>query len=145
MKSYIEELLEKYWEGETSLSEEKELRKLILEAEGYEKEKELFAALGQFKSLEPQNLSIPKGKTRRLVPQWTRWAASVAILLGTYWGWSVYEQKQAEEQAYQEVMQALAMIQTNLSKGQQQLQPLNDLKYLNTTNQLFQLNQKHAQ
>lgn len=145
MKSHIEELLEKYWEGETSLSEEKELRKLILEAEGYEKEKELFAALEQFKSLEPQNLSIPKAKTRKLVPQWTRWAASVAILLGSYWGWSVYEQKQAEQEAYEEVMQALAMIQTNLSKGQQQLQPLNDLKYLNTTNQLFQLNQKTTQ
>ena len=35
-------------------------------------------------------------------------------------------------------MEALAQIQTNLSKGQQQLLlPLNDLKYLNTTNQLF--------
>lgn len=143
MKSHLEDLLEKYWEGETSLSEEKELRRLILEAEGYEKEKEFFATLGQFKSLEPKNLSFPKGKSRRLVPQWTRWAASIAIILGTYWGWSTYEQKQAEEQAYQEVMQALILIQTNLSKGQQQLQPLNDLKYLNTTNQLFQLNQKN--
>lgn len=145
MNTRIEKLLAKYWESETSLSEEKELRKLILEAEGYEKEKELFAALGRFKSLEPQKLSIPKGNTRGLAPQWMRWAASVAILLGTYWGWSVYEQKQAEEAAYQEVMQALAMIQTNLSKGQQQLQPLNDLKYLNTPNQLFQLNQPTEQ
>ena len=145
MKSRIEELLEKYWEGETSLTEEKELRRLILESEGYAKEKELFAALGEFKSLEPQNLPIPQAKSRKLVPQWMRWAASIAILLSTYWGWSTYEQKQAEKQAYEEVMQALALIQTNLSKGQQQLQPLNDIKYLNTTNHLFQLNPKTAQ
>jgi hypothetical protein len=145
MKSRIEELLEKYWEGETSLSEEKELRRLVFESEGYEKEKQLFSALAKFRYLEPQNLHVPQEKSRKLVPQWTRWAASIAILLGTYWGWSYYEQRQAEEKAYEEVMQALAMIQTNLSKGQQQLQPLNDFKYLNTTNQLFQLNQKTEQ
>lgn len=143
MKTRIDKLLDKYWEGETSLTEEKDLRKLILEADGYEKEKEIFKAFGQFRALEPQNLSIPKTKTRQLTPQWTRWAASIAVLLGTFWGWSVYEQKQAEQRAYEEVMQALALIQTNLSKGQQELQPLNELKYLNTTNQLFQLDPKH--
>lgn len=145
MSTRIEELLAKYWEGETSLTEEKELRKMILEAEGYEKEKEMFAALGQLKSLEPHNLSIPKVKTVRLTPQWIRWVASVTIILGGYWGWSTYEQNQAEEAAYTEVMQALALIQTNLAKGQQEMQPLNDLKYLNTTNQLFQLNQSTEQ
>jgi len=35
------------------------------------------------------------------------------------------------------VMQAFALIRTNLSKGQEEMNPLNDLKYLNTTNQLF--------
>jgi hypothetical protein len=145
MKTRTEELLEKYWNGQTSLPEEKELRRLILESEGYEKEKELFAALTQFKSLEPENLHIPKAKVRKLVPQWTRWAASIVILLGTYFGWSSYEQKQAERKAYDEVMQALAMIQVNLSKGQQQMQPLNDFKYLNTTHHLFQLNKQTAQ
>ncbi|GAA0879300.1 hypothetical protein GCM10009119_22680 [Algoriphagus jejuensis] len=141
MKSRIEELLDKYWEGETSLAEEKELRNLVLNAEGYEKEKALFSALGQFRSLEPQQLSVPKTQTRSFSPQWLRWAASIAMLLGTYWGWSTYQQKQAEQQAYKEVMGALAMIQSNLSKGQQQMTPLSDLKYLNTTHKLFQLDQ----
>jgi hypothetical protein len=141
----IEELLQKYWEAETSQNEEKELRDLILEAEGYEQEKALFRALNQFKSEEPKSLSIPKAKTRKLNTTWISWAASVTILLGSFWGWRAYEQKQAEQLAYEEVMQAFAMIQSNLSKGQDQLTPLNDLKYLNKTNQLFQLDQTSTQ
>lgn len=137
----IEELLEKYWEAETSQSEEKELRDLIHEAEGYEQEKTLFKALNQFKAEEPKKLSIPKTKVRKLNTSWISWAASVSILLGSFWGWRVYERNQAEQKAYEEVMQAFAMIQNNLIKGQDQLAPLNDLKYLNTTNQLFELNQ----
>ncbi len=139
MKERIEELLEKYWEAETSLSEEKELRDLILEAEGYEKEKSLFKALNQFKSEEPKSLKISKTKTRKLNTTWISWAASVSILIGSFWGWRMHEQKLAEKQAYEEVMLAFELIQNNLSKGQDQLTPLNDLKYLNTTNQLFQL------
>jgi len=137
----IEELLEKYWGAETSQSEEKELRDLIHEAEGYEQEKALFGAINQFKTEEPKKLSIPKTKVRKLNTTWISWAASVTILMGSFWGWRVYERNQAEQKAYEEVMQAFAMIQNNLSKGQDQLRPLNDLKYLNTTNQLFELNQ----
>jgi hypothetical protein len=142
MNTRVDELLTKYWEGETSLDEEKELRTLIFKINGYEKEKELFAALGQFKSLEPKNLTTPQVKTRKLNPPWILWAASVTLILGGYWCWTGYEQKQAEEAAYTEVMQAFAMIQTNLAKGQQQMQPLKEFKHLNTTNQLFQLSQK---
>lgn len=139
MKTRIEELLEKYWEAETSQSEEKELRQLVQKAEGYEEEKALFKSLNQFKAEEPESLSIPKSKTRKLTTTWFSWAASVTILLGSFWGWRVYEQNQAEREAYEEVMQAFSLIQSNLSKGQDQMMPLNDLKYLNTTNQLFQL------
>jgi flagellar biosynthesis/type III secretory pathway M-ring protein FliF/YscJ len=141
----IEELLQKYWEAETSQNEEKELRELILEAEGYEQEKALFRALNQFKSEEPKSLRLPKAKTRKLNTTWISWAASVTILLGSFWGWRAYERNQAEREAYEKVMHAFAMIQSNLSKGQDQLAPLNDLKYLNTPNQLFELNQPDTQ
>jgi hypothetical protein len=145
MKSRIEELLEKYWEAETSQSEEKELRDLIRSTEGYEQEKALFRAISQFKDEEPKNLSFPKPKTRKLHPSWISWAASVTILLGSFWGWTTYEKHQAERKAFEEVMQAFAMIQNNLSKGQDQLTPLYDLKYLNTPNQLFRLDQTTTQ
>lgn len=145
MKTRIEELLEKYWEAETTLSEEKELRKLILQTQGFEKEKALFQGLDRLRSENPKNLSIPITKTRRLKPNWLSWAASITILIGSFWGWRVYEQKQAERKAYEEVMLAFSLIQSNLSKAQDQLSPLNDLKYLNTTTQLFQLDQPTAQ
>jgi hypothetical protein len=143
MKNRTDELLNKYWEGETSLLEEKELRRLLSEAQGYTKEKELFQALGHFRNLEPSQVSIPKKSKQRQMYRWTGWAASIAVLLGTYWGWTTYEQKQAEKEAYEEVMLALTLIQTNLAKGQEQMDPIKDLKYLNTTNQLFNLNPKN--
>ncbi|MBC6366430.1 hypothetical protein [Algoriphagus sp. AK58] len=139
MKSRIEELIEKYWEAETSLEEERELKALLKDAEGYEAEKALFGILEDFQKEMPQKVSIPRqlrGRTIRI--QWLGWAASIALLVSSVWIWQDYERRRQEEIAYQQVMEALALIQNNLSKGQEQLQPLNDLRYLNTTNQLFQ-------
>ena len=139
MKSRIEELIEKYWEAETSLEEERELKALLRTTAGFEEEKALFGIVGDFKTEMPQRLQFPTEKPARTIRmQWLGWAASVAMLAGSIWIWQDYEQKKQEELAYQQVMEALALIQNNLSKGQEQMQPLNDLKYLNTTNQLFQ-------
>jgi hypothetical protein len=142
MKTRLETLIEKYWEAETSLQDEKELRALLKDANGYDAEKDLFGIVERFKKEEPQRLQIPAEKpTRTIRMQWLGWAASVALLAGSIWIWQDYEQKKQEELAYQQVMEALALIQNNLSKGQEQMQPLNGLKYLNTTNQLFQTTQ----
>ncbi|PZX53213.1 hypothetical protein [Algoriphagus chordae] len=136
MRQRIDELLDKYWEAETSLAEEKELKNLLQNAEGYPEEKALFLGISEISNLEP-NLKMPTKVVPIKSRNWMNWAASVAILIGSVWGWTVYEQKQAEQEAYMEVMQAFALIQTNLSKGQEQMHLMNDLKYLNTTNQLF--------
>jgi hypothetical protein len=138
----IEELLEKYWNAETSLAEEQELKNLLSKAEGYEEEKEMFSSIAGLATEEPENLIIPKGKVRKLNTSWLNWAASIAILAGSFYGWRVYEQKQAEKEAYEQVMMAFALIQSNLSKGQEQLEVMNDLKYLNTTNELFETTPK---
>ena len=139
MKSRIEELVEKYWETETTLEEERELKALLRTTDGFEDEKALFGIMDDFKTEMPQRLQFPTEKPARTIRmQWLGWAASVALLAGSIWIWQDYEQKKQEELAYQQVMEALALIQNNLSKGQEQMQPLNDLKYLNTTNQLFQ-------
>lgn len=144
MNERIEELLAKYWDTETSLAEEAELKDLIKSADGYISEKELFGLLAEFQLEEPElNLKSkpkpkPKAKQRSLRSHWMSWAASIAILAGSVWGWRAYEQQEAERQAYEEVMMAFALVQTNLQKGKSQMQPMNDLKYLNTTNQLFE-------
>ncbi len=145
MNARIKELLHKYWDAETTLEEEKELRDLLPQATGFELEKALFRSLGQFKSEEPNNLSLPEAKSKKLNPTWISWAASVTLLIGTFYGWKVYEQKQAEKQAYEQVMQALSLIQTNLSRGQQELTPLNALKYLNAPDRVFDLSKPNEQ
>ena len=136
MNQRINELLNKYWEAVSSLEEEKELKELLLSAEGYADEKALFLDLKDF-SIEEPNLKMPAKVVSIKSRIWMSWAASVAILIGSVYGWRAYEQKQAEQQAYMEVMQAFALIQTNLSRGQEKMNVMNDLKYLNTTNQLF--------
>lgn len=135
MSQRIEELLEKYWEAETSQAEEEELGHLLKSASGYEEEKAMFAGLEELSQEEPA-VKMPKKVVPIKSRSWLNWAASVAILATAVWGWRVYEQQQ-EERAYKEVMQAFAMIQTNLNKGQQEMEPMNEFKYLNTTNNLF--------
>lgn len=136
MNQRIDELLEKYWEAETTLAEEQELKELLQAAEGYADEKILFSGFSELSSEEP-TLKMPTKTVPIKSRNWMNWAASVAILVGSIWGWTVYEQKQAEAEAYMEVMQAFALIQTNLSRGQQEMGVMNEMKYLNTTNQLF--------
>ena len=139
MKTRVETLLEKYWETETSLDEERELKTLLRATDGYLEEKALFGLLDDFKLEIPKKIDLPKEKQRPTFHLGRLgWAASIAFLACFIWVWQSYEQLSQEQLAYQQVMEALAQIQTNLSKGQQQLLlPLNDLKYLNTTNQLF--------
>ncbi|MCU0399967.1 MAG: hypothetical protein MUE75_02995 [Algoriphagus sp.] len=139
MKSRLEFLLEKYWEAETNLDEEKELKSLLKSADGFKEEKALFGILDDFKNEVPKRVQFPGQKRNRAIQfHWLGWAASIVLLASAVWVWQDYQQKKQEELAYQQVMEALALIQNNLSKGQEQMQPLNDLKYLNTTNQLFQ-------
>ncbi|MEN2283295.1 hypothetical protein AAGF08_14215 [Algoriphagus sp. SE2] len=137
MKERIEELLEKYWEGETTLLEEKELKTLLNSQSEFQEEKSLFGLLESYGQEEPEKVFIPKTKIRKLDSRWLSWAASVAIFTASFVGWRAYEQKQQEQQAYEEVMQAFALIQSNMAKGQEQMQVMNEIKYLNTTNQMF--------
>lgn len=136
MNTRIDELLEKYWAAETSLVEEQELKVLLSESGEYAAERELFLGLSEL-ALEEPKLKMPTKTVEIRSRRWMAWAASISLLIGTAWGYQVYEQKQAEEQAYLEVMQAFALINTNLSKGQEQLQVMNEFRYLNTTTEIF--------
>ncbi|UZD21229.1 hypothetical protein PBT90_17025 [Algoriphagus halophytocola] len=135
MSQRIEELLEKYWQAESTQAEEAELKSLLKSAPGYAAEKALFVGLEELADEEPA-VQMPVKVVPLKSRSWLNWAASVAILVTALWGWRNYEQHQ-EEQAYQEVMQAFAVIQNNLNKGQQEMEAMNEFKYLNTTNNLF--------
>lgn len=136
----IEVLLAKYWEAETSLADEQELKDLLSEADGYEDVKEFFVGLSQLTSHEPKGLTIPIQIRKKSSWNWVKWAASLAIMGSSFYLWKVNEQKKAEREAYDQVMQAFALIQNNFAKGQTQMGALNGLRYLNTTQELFETN-----
>ncbi|WP_026955158.1 hypothetical protein [Algoriphagus vanfongensis] len=140
MKSRLNQLLDKYWEAESSLEEEKELRGLLSQTEGFEAEKKLFGVIDAYASEETQ-MKMPRRSAKVRKFAWLNWAASVAILIGTFVGWRAYERHQ-QEQAYQEVVAALSLIQENWSKGQQEMDKMSDFKYLSTPGDLFEKKEK---
>ncbi|WP_268034406.1 hypothetical protein [Algoriphagus sp. PAP.12] len=140
MNSRIKQLLDKYWESETSLEEEAELKFLLQEAKGFESEKQLFGILDSY-IYEETNIKMPKRAIKVRKVAWLNWAASVAILIGSFVGWRAYERHQ-QEQAYKEVVAALSLIQENWSKGQQEIEKMSDLKYLSTPTDLFEKKEK---
>ncbi len=136
----IEVLLAKYWEAETSLSEEQELKDLLSRSEDYALEKEFFGEISQLASQEPKGLTIPIQTRKKSSWNLVKWAASLAIIGSSFYLWKINEQKKAEREAYEQVMHAFALIQNNFAKGQTQMGALNGLRYLNTTHELFETN-----
>lgn len=141
MKDRLNILLEKYFEGESSLDEEKEIRELLQYAEGYEIEKQFFLGLEKYTALE-SNAEIQLKPTRNLYSFWAKIAAGFMLFLMAGIAVFQYQEKQREEEAYGQVMQAFALIQTNMQKGLNSMDAMEDFKHLNTTEQLFELNTK---
>ncbi|MGM0946962.1 MAG: hypothetical protein ACQEW9_17430 [Bacteroidota bacterium] len=142
MTTRIEFLRNKYYAAETSLAEEQELRALLRESEGYEEDKMLFGLLEAGLSAEPDQLTYPKSrKSITLNFQWLGWAAALVVMVGSLWMYRGYVVQQREEAAFREVMQALSIVQGNLERGRDQLDPLKELRYLNTPQELFDLDQ----
>lgn len=138
MKNRLDILLQRYWEGETSLEEEKELRSLLLQSEGYEAEKSFFLGIAEYTNLK-EDIQHPQGRVKRWNPIWYRIVAGLLVLLVSGISIYSYQQKQAEKEAYQQVMDALTLIQTNMQKGTENLQLLEEFRHLNTTNELFDI------
>jgi len=142
MKNRIEELLERYWEGETNLGEERELRDLLAKAEGYEAEKSFFLGLSEISGIKEISLENQAIRSGNLLAFWWRIAAGFLVLMVA--GISIYnlQRKQAEREAYEQVMQAFTLIQENMQKGTGNLEVLQDLQYLNTPNEIFDIETK---
>src|SRR5690606_22522252 len=98
LEEQVKLLLEKDYEGNTSLEEERELRKLLPGVSGYELEKQFFLSMETVKSLEPGKKPPPG--TRRETSPWLKMAAVMSIFLGLSWLFVNHQQKQAEERAF---------------------------------------------
>ncbi len=139
----INQLLEKYWEGESTVQEEQQL-KAYFNSDQVVKEHQEYAPLFQyFKSEKEQQLRTevleasfqqlekdsqkPVAKTRQLYTYFSR-AAAVLLLLAAsfqvYQYQSVVEQKRAvyveiddTEEAYLKAKEALLLVSKKLNKG----------------------------
>ena len=140
MREKVEVLLQKYYEGNTSLEEEEELRKLLKIVEGLEEEKQFFLGLEEIKGLEP--LTKPSPKPLRWMDHWVKVAAVLLFFLGL--SWMLVEQKQKSEEAlaYAQVMDAFTLIQENMEKGTSSLGVIQEMRHLGKTNEIFNIDEK---
>ena len=115
----IEKLLEKYYEAETTLKEEKELKDYF--AQSYvpthlAEHKNMFNYFNE-SSLETSNRSI-KLSSKTIALRWLSVAAMLVFFVSVF---SLYQQNEAEKEearlAYQETQKALELISKSLNKG----------------------------
>lgn len=141
MKNQLDKLFDKYWAGETSPEEEKILRDLLLQSEGYEAEKDFFLGLEEIAAIEENTLTLEKPKRKTGISRWLSIAALFLVFLVA--GVTIHQnlQKQAEEEAYGQVMSAFALINENMQKGTGNLELMQDFRHLNATQEIFEINE----
>lgn len=138
----IKELLEKYFDAETSLQEEKELKKYF-SSENISPElmqyQHMFGYFSKEQKSETQKAFYIKKKSNR---HWLSIAASVVVLLGI--GFTFLKQPPAEtnlgtfddpEVALAETQKAFSLIAENLNKGKEKIYYLQEFE--NTKNKIF--------
>jgi hypothetical protein len=142
----IENLLEKYFEAETNITEEKELKDYFTSpnvAPPLEQYKPLFVYAVQAKQ-EQFVATIPLNTYKRKSLVWLSVAASVTILLGLgIFTFNYYNQPKSEdygtyndtEVAFRETQKALAMISEHVNKGIGSIGYLNE--YEHSKNKIF--------
>ena len=142
----IEKLLAKYFEAETSIAEEKELKDYFASsdvAQHLEQYKPLFGYALQAKQ-EQFTATIPLTTKKRKSVVWLSVAASVAVLFGvslfTYDSMSTPEPQNLgtiddPEVAFKETQKALAMISESVNKGIGSISYLNE--YEQSKNKIF--------
>ncbi len=115
----IEKLLEKYYEAETTLKEEKELKDYFAQSDVPAHLTEHKGMFNYFNdsSLETSSRSI-KLSSRTIALRWLSVAAMLVFFVSVF---SLYQQNEAEKEearlAYQETQKALELISKSLNKG----------------------------
>jgi hypothetical protein len=140
----IEKLIEKYFSGETSIAEEKKLKSYFLSPEVAPHLEQYRAIFGYF-SQEKQDQftkSVPLQPRKRSYVAWITVAASVTVLLGTFY---IMNQKPEQPQdlgtfdnpelAFQETQKALEMVSENVNEGVKSIDYFNE--YNQTTKTIF--------
>ncbi len=141
MKDRLTLLLDKYYSGETTLAEENEIKSLLRKSNAGEVEKSFFYGIQTLAKSEPRRIKLPITRVKSI--SWWQYAAVVMFfVIGGYWIYTS-EQRHAEQEAYEKVMQAFQLIQNNMEKGTNQMHIMDDLKHLNTTDELFNISDQY--
>lgn len=146
---YIEQLLDKYFEGETSISEERELKAYFSQSKVAPHLENYRTMFGYFQ--EAQQVSFPEQKEAKIVPMHKRsnrvWqiAAAIALLLSIWFllpqptddqsiaqiNWSDYESEDPDE-AYEQTLEAFRLLSEAMGGGAkktvQELDRIGELK-----------------
>ncbi|MFN3754293.1 hypothetical protein [Flavobacterium sp.] len=142
----IEKLLEKYFEAETSIAEEKELKDYFASSDvtqHLEQYKPIFGYATQAKQ-EQFTATIPLKTNKRSSVVWLSVAASVAVFLSVgLFTFNHYNHPVSEdlgtyddpEVAFRETQKALALISRSVNKGIESMEYLNE--YEQSKNKIF--------
>lgn len=143
----IENLIDKYFEGETSIAEENELKVYFSSTDVAQHLKQYQSIFGYFSQAKEQQFTqeIPLQTKRRNVVLWLSIAASVVVMLGV--GAMMYFNNDKEEQfvacspddnpelALQQTEKALALISEHLNTGIESVSYINE--YEQSKNRIF--------
>ena len=145
----IEDLLEKYFQGETSIAEDKELKNYFSSpnvAQHLEQYKPMFGYFSQVKE-QKSTQTIPL-KTKKRNVAWLSIAASVVVLLGVGTYFYVSEKNAAPavaqtelgtyddpEEALAATQKALALLSSNVNVGIESVQYIKE--YEQSKNKIF--------
>ncbi|MBU2976323.1 MULTISPECIES: hypothetical protein [Zobellia] len=132
----IEKLLEKYFEAETTVAEEKELRAFFSKGEVPENLEQYIPLFSFTSGAKKEQLSkeiVLEPKTtggNRSLYKWMSIAAAVVLMFGVYLGKTYYDEKELEQQqalyAYNETKKALDMLSQNMERGTEKMGYLNE-------------------
>ncbi|GAA4042449.1 hypothetical protein [Flavobacterium chungnamense] len=143
----IENLIDKYFEGETSIAEENELKVYFSSTDVAQHLKQYQTIFGYFSQAKEQQFTqeIPLQTKKRNVVLWLSIAASVVVMLGV--GTMMYFNNDKEEQfvacspednpelALQQTEKALALVSEHLNTGIESVSYINE--YEQSKNRIF--------
>jgi hypothetical protein len=130
----IENLLEKYFEGETSIAEENELKVYFSTDDVAQHLEQYKAMFGYFSMAKEQKFEkkLPFNVTRKNVA-WLSVAASVVVLLGmfTFYNYNMNQDQDLgtyddPQKAFEETQKALNLLSKNVNVGVQSMEYVNE-------------------
>lgn len=127
----IEKLKEKYWAGETTPAEEKELKSYFRDNPSLQKESGFFKAIDKQRKIKPEYGFSHPGKKH--YPQWLSAAAAILILISV--GFFMFQNNEKQDQyaiddpqeAYEITRASLLKVSEGLNKGKTYSKELNKI------------------